>query len=430
VTVAELAIIAGFVVAYGLVAARVEGLGLTGPMVFVTFGLLAGNDGLGWLSIQLDDDAVVLLVEAALGLVLFCDALRIDVRRLRVEAQLPARLLGIGLPLTILLGALAARVVLDVGWAEAALIGAILAPTDAALGLAVVASPLVPTRIRQTLNVESGLNDGIALPAVTVFAALAATSGSGAGEPWARFIAEQIGLGLAVGIGVGLVGGLAFWWCTERGWTAPGYRQLAVLSLVVLSMTVAHQSGGNQFIASFTAGASFGLFARGTAAGGAELTEGIGQLLAMLTFIVFGAALVGPDFAGFGLVAFVYAASSLTLVRMIPVVVAMIGAGLRWPTVAFLGWFGPRGLASILFGLTVIEEQGLPNEAEIFEIVACTVIVSVYAHGLTAAPAARRYGSWYESTHPLRPDLSEALPMTTHPLGRAKPARAGPDSPS
>jgi NhaP-type Na+/H+ or K+/H+ antiporter len=422
VTVNEIAVIAVFVIAYGLVAARVEGLGLSGPIVFVTFGIVLGNEGLRWVTVELDDDAIVMLVEAALGVVLFCDALRIDVRRLRAEAQLPARLLGIGLPLTIVLGALGALVVFDVGMAEAALIGAILAPTDAALGLAIVSSPLVPVRIRQALNVESGLNDGIALPAVTIFLALAASSEPGTGDRWVRFIAEQIGWGLAVGIGVGLAGGVLVRWCSERGWMAAGYRQLAVAGLVVMAMSVAHQSGGNEFIASFAAGASFGFIARGTAAEAAAFTEQIGQLLAMLIFVVFGASLFGPRFAGFGLDTVVYAVLSLTVIRMIPVSVAMIGAGLRRPTVVFMGWFGPRGLASILFGLIVVEEQVLASDGQIFGIVACTVVVSVFAHGLTAAPAARRYGAWYASTHPLEPHLAESVPMTPHPLGRASPS--------
>jgi NhaP-type Na+/H+ or K+/H+ antiporter len=347
---------------------------------------------------------------------LFSDAMRIDLGRLRRQAEIPARLLGIGLPLTIVAGTLVGLALFDLSLWEAALLAAILAPTDAALGQAVMTSPAVPVRIRQSLNVESGLNDGIALPAVTVFLALAAATGET--DSWVRFLAEQIGWGVLVGIAVGGAGGWLVARFSDRGWAEGGYRQIAVLALAVVAMTVADEAGGKSFIAAFVAGGTFGGTGRRVLPVAGELTEDIGQLLSMLTFVVFGALLVGPSVAGVELRMVVYGVLSLTVVRMIPVALALSGSGLRRPTVAFVGWFGPRGLASILFALTVVEAEVLPDDRWIFTVTACTVVLSILAHGVSAGVLAARYGAWY-AAHPQAPDMIESMPSPELPLGRA-----------
>ena len=394
----DLAIIAAFVVAYGLVSQRVESSPLTGPMIFVGFGLLVGSAGLDVLDLPLDATGVELLAEATLGLLLFSDAVRIDAHRLRREYALPARMLALGLPITIGLGTALAALLFDLPVALAALIATILAPTDAALGQAVVTNTAVPVRVRQSLNVESGLNDGIALPAVTVFIALAAAdeSFSTAGS-WARFAGEQIGYGLAVGFAIGSAGGIFIARARERGWMEGVHLQIAVLGLAVLTFALADHIGGNGFIATFCAGLAFGATARATCAHVEEFTEDLAQLLAMVSFIVFGAIVMGPSLDQLDWRVALYAVGSLVVVRPLAIAVSLVGSGLRWPTVAFFGWFGPRGLASILFGIVALEDAQGVDMGPVFVVMSWTVLLSIVAHGLSATPAAAAYGRWWQA---------------------------------
>ena len=397
----DVALIAGFVIAYGLVSRKVEHSVLTGPMLFVAFGLALGTSGLDVLNLELGSTGVELLAEATLGLLLFTDATRIDVARLRRDVALPARMLIVGLPVAIALGTALGALLFDVPVAVAALIAAILAPTDAALGEAVVTSESVPVRVRQSLNVESGLNDGIALPAVTVFIALAAedeefaTAGS-----WVGFAAEQIGYGILVGILVGCVGALAVREASRREWMEGVYRQLAVLGIAVAAFTLAAGVGGNGFIATFVGGLAFGSIARVECATVANFTDDIAHLLAMISFIVFGAIVVGPSLGDLDWRVALYAVGSLAVVRPVAIAVSLVASRLRWPTVAFFGWFGPRGLASILFGIIALEELGLEdtrgNDFElVFVVMSWTVLLSIIAHGISAGPGADAYGRWW-----------------------------------
>ncbi|MEO0494068.1 MAG: cation:proton antiporter, partial [Actinomycetota bacterium] len=291
----DVGVIAVFLIAYGLISGRVEHSPLTGPMFFVGFGLLIGSEGFDVLELSLDSEAVELLAEATLALLLFSDAVRIDVMRLRHDIALPARMLAIGLPLAIGLGTLLAWVLFDIPVAVAALIAAILAPTDAALGQAVVSDRAVPLRVRQSLNVESGLNDGIALPAVTLFVALAADDDqfTSAGS-WLAFAAEQIGYGVAIGLAVGCVSGWLIRTASAHGWVEGVARQLAVLGVAVTAFTAALEVGGNGFIATFVAGLALGATAREDCSTIEEFTTDLAELLATVSFIVFGAIVVGP----------------------------------------------------------------------------------------------------------------------------------------
>lgn len=384
------------VLAHGLVSARLRSTPITGPMIFVVVGVLTGPELFDLATIELDSEEVIVLAEATLALVLFSDAVRIDASMVRAHIGIPARMLGLGLPLVVGTGTIVAQLFLDVSWAEAALLGSILAATDAALGQAVLTDESVPLRIRSSLNVESGLNDGLALPAVTLFTAISlAEERSESTSFWVRFIAEQIGLGVLAGLAVGLGGGWLLIRLWRAGWVDGIGGQLAALALVGLAFVVAHELGGNTFIAAFVAGLGFRAVGADDAEHLGEYGEDSGRLLASITFVVFGNALLGPVLGDITVPIAVCVVILLTAGRMAPIALSLLGTGLRWPTLAFLGWFGPRGLASVLFALTVLDETRLTPDDDLFVVVAWTVFVSVLLHGATASWGAQRYGRWY-----------------------------------
>lgn len=388
-----IAVVAAFVVVYAAVSARLSRTWITGPIVFVAFGYLVGPDVLDVVPLGLESEVVRTLAELTLVLVLFTDAARIHLRSLRSESTLPIRLLVIGMPLTIAAGAAVAYGLFDVALWSALLLAAVLTPTDAALGQVVVASPRVPARIRQTLNVESGLNDGIAVAFITLFiAGASATESVRSADYWVAFAAKQIGYGSLVGVAVGLIGGWLVERATASGWMDGTFRQLAVLSLAVGAFFGAEVIDGNGFIAAFVAGMVVGNVTREVCSGIFDFTEDEGQLLALITFMIFGGAFVGPTLDELTWKVALYAVLSLTLIRMVPVALALMGAGLRRDTIAFVAWFGPRGLASIVFGLLVLETADIPDHKEIFTAVTWTVLISVFAHGLSAVPLSRLYG--------------------------------------
>ncbi len=394
----DIALVAGFVLAYSLVSRRLETTPITGPMVFVGFGMFLHASGWEIFEMEMSEGAVRVLAEATLVLLLFTDAIRIDLYRLRAQLHLPARLLGIGLPLTVAGGTVLALVLLSgLNFWEAALVAAILSPTDAALGRAVVSNPRVPVRIRQALNVESGLNDGIMLPVITLFLALAAATGDIESTAyWSEFVAKEIGYGLLIGAVVGYGGGRLINWFASRDFIDGAFRQLATLAVGVGALALAESIDGNGFVAAFVAGLAFGRAAREECQGAYDFAEDEGQLLALLTFLFFGVALAGPAIGDLTWRIALYALLSLTVVRMLPVAIGLIGSGLRLPTLAYIGWFGPRGLASILFGLFILEEAELPVGDDLLLVVVWTVMASVFLHGVSAVFLSERYGAWFE----------------------------------
>jgi NhaP-type Na+/H+ or K+/H+ antiporter len=393
-----LGLLACLIFGFGLLSRRLEGTVVSAPMVFVGAGLVALWTGLvdfgsaTHAAPEADREAVFLVAELALVLLLFADAASIDPRHLRGNA-LPLRLLGIGLPLTIGLGTLLALVVLsDLEPWECAIVAAVLAPTDAALGKVVVASPLVPERIREGLNVESGLNDGGSVPFLMLFIALAAAH-EGLEDGWVRFAAEQIGYGALIGAAVGGAGGVALQRCAARGWTTPVYERLALAALAIIAWWTADEAGGNGFIAAFVGGGVAGMAAGALRERLLGFAEEEGELFGAAVFFIFGVfAAEALGDATWQMVA--YGVLSLTVIRMLPVALAVAGLGLRPATVAFLGWFGPRGLASIILALVVVEEEpALAGLDEIFLVMTVTVLISVFAHGISAAPLTRRFAA-------------------------------------
>jgi NhaP-type Na+/H+ or K+/H+ antiporter len=403
------ALVAAFVV-YGLFASRLERSLITAPIFFVVTGLVLGPSGAGILPSGLDSETTLVITELTLGVLLFADAATVRLREVEGDARLPVRLLLVGLPLTIALGTVAARLLFpEVGWAAAALIASILAPTDAALGLAVVTNPAVPARIRRALNVESGLNDGIATPFVTLFLTLLiAEEGLGSGH-WAAEAAKEIGLALVAAVAVGVLGGKLLVVARRLGWTSAISEQLVVLALSLLAYVGAVAIDGNGFVAAFVGGLLFGASASPRMHEPVEFTETVGLFASFFVWTVFGALFVGPVVTGdIEPVAILYAVVSLTLVRMVPVAAALAGTGLRRDTVAFMGWFGPRGLASVVFTLIAVEElAGAGAVADVIvEIATWTILLSVVAHGLSAGPFARTYGRHLSGAEDI-PELAE-----------------------
>ncbi len=388
------ALIVGFFLAYALVSGRLEGTVLTAPLIFATFGFLISPHVFGVASIGVEHSAIHLIAEVTLILILFADAARIDLNRVRKDHNLPARMLLIALPLVIAGGAITAAWMFPALsiW-EAALLAALLAPTDAALGQAVVSAKSVPVRIRQSINIESGLNDGIALPAVLLFAALATGAAhSGQAGEWLQFGLLQVTLGPIVGAVLGYFGARFLDEAAERGWATTSSQGIGILALAILAYVLAETVGGNGFISAFVAGIVFGHNIRHECTFLFEFMESEGQLLMLVTFLVFGIALLPEGLAHFDPKIFGYAVLSLTLIRMIPVTLSLLGSGIRLPTHLFLGWFGPRGLASILFVLLILEEADVPRSEELLAITVTTVALSIVVHGISAAPLARLYG--------------------------------------
>ncbi len=412
----DLAIVAAAVLAVAGVSGRLIGTSFTPAMAFVLIGMVAGPLVVDELTIAPVAANTRTLAEATLAVVLFSDASRINLRALRREYAVPLRLLSVGLPLTIAVGALAAAGILPaLSVAEAVVLAVSLAPTDAALGQAVVTEPRLPSRIRQGLNVESGLNDGICVPLLLIALAAAEVEDKTSSSPHAvTIVAEEIGYGVLGGLAAGLVAAGVVAIAYRRDLIARSWLQAVPIAGAGLAYGVAYALGGSGFIAAFLAGGLFGALVRRESEQASRLSEELGGLLGGVTFLVFGAVLLGPALEHVSWQIALYAVLSLTLVRMLPVAIAMIAAGANWRTVCFLGWFGPRGLASIVFAVIAVEEASLPNADTILLTIYLTIGLSVLAHGVTAAPLARRCARWYESHPDDRRPAMESVPAHVH----------------
>jgi sodium/hydrogen antiporter len=397
----SLAVVALAVLAVGSVSGRLAGTAVTPAMLFVGIGLLVGPRVLDELDIASTSSTVQTLAEATLALVLFSDASRINLKKLRLDANVPVRLLGIGLPLTIALGALVAVPIFgQFSIEEALILAVVLAPTDAALGQAVVTEPRVPPRIRQGLNVESGLNDGICVPLLFIAVAAADVhSHLTDGRDASTLLLEEIGYGIVGGVVAGLIVFAIIRVGGRRHLIEGAWLQVIPAAGAALAYGIAIGLHGSGFIAAFVAGGVFGGLLGREPEEINRLVEEVGSVLNGVTFLIFGAVLLGPALGDLSLDLLLYAVLSLTVVRMLPVAIAMLGTRARPATVAFVGWFGPRGLASIVFALIVLEESNLPHEQTILLAIYLTVGLSVLVHGITAAPLAARYGRWYDA-HP------------------------------
>ena len=391
----HLAIILLAVILVALFSRRIEMSVISIPMIFTAFGWIAGEGGLGYIPFEAERETIHTIAEITLVLVLFSDASRVDIQSLKKDAAIPARMLIIAMPLTILFGTAAAYLASpNQPWALALLVAAILTPTDAALGQAVVSREDVPEKIRQGINVESGLNDGLALPVVIIAALLAVEmagkSAEMAPESIVTFAMLQVILGPVAGIVIGFAFAKMLDFAINRRLATTVFQGIYFLGTAFLCFVAAELVGGNGLIAAFIGGLAFGNSLKSSRECISEFMEGEGQLLTISTFLIFGAVMVPVGLTHASWPTVLVAIAFLTIIRIIPVWLALTGTGLKPFEKFFLGWFGPRGLASILFALLILESYPVPGAEEMLACVVLTVMLSIVLHGVTANPMSDR----------------------------------------
>ena len=390
---AVLAVVAVLVIGLMLVSGRLRRSVATAPMLAVVAGVLLGPVA-GILPTSAVEGGVLLLAQLTLALVLFVDATRVDLGLARRSGIVPLRMLVVGLPLVVALGTLLGSLVLGLSASVAFVLACVLAPTDAALAQPLLTDDRVPRQVRQVVNVESGLNDGLVTPFLAVALVLVDLVEGPAGLGGvALTVVRLVGGGLLVGVlaggGVGAALRAVDWHTLQ-----PAARQVGTAAVPLLAYTVADLVGGNGFVAAFVAGVAFATVVP-DAHELVEYGEDTGELLSLLTFLALGAAFADAAVAVLDERVVLYAALSLTLVRMVPITVSLLGTGLRRDTVLLLGWFGPRGLATIVFALEVLElarEDADASGGLVFGVAALVTVGSVFLHGLSAAPLAAAYG--------------------------------------
>jgi sodium/hydrogen antiporter len=389
---------------YGLISAVSERSPITAPMVFTGIGILVSPLALDLMKVNVSASIVKLIAEVTLVIILFVDASTVNLQALRRHGGIPIRLLGVGLPLTMVLGFVAAAVMISSQdlWL-AALVALILSPTDAALGQAVVTSERLPERIRQAINVESGLNDGISLPPIMMCLAVLGGGAHGSSHPtsWLLFVILQLSLGPLAGVVIGWSGGRLVEEASRRGWMQPTFQRLVAGSLAVLAYSGAEAFHGNGFIAAYCAGLFLGTRAHDVRERIQEFGEAEGRQLSLFVFLLFGIAMVPALVSYWDLEVVCYAIMSLTVIRMIPVVLCLKGVGLDTPGVWFIAWFGPRGIASVLYALLAVGTIGITGYERYFSVVALTVLLSIFLHGLSALPLTSWYSRYLERQNPM-----------------------------
>ena len=393
---------------YALLSRLLNRNGVSGPMYFTAVGILAVSIGLGEPPTGDVIGVGRVSLQMTLALVLFTDAMATNVKSWRDEGKLPGRLLTLGMLVTIMIGAMiAAPLFSELDLVGAAILATILAATDSSVAKRAVSNERVPDRIRAALNIESGLNDGTALPLLLFFIALAEAE-----EGANLFSLAFSSIGLAVvGIAVGWVFARAVIFSSDRGWMLPIWRQIFVVTVPVAAFVAADEIGGSGFISTFVAGLTFGRLVLPSYPDIAEFAEDLAQVLTMVAFMIFGGLILQPRFGDFTWEMVLYALLSLTVIRLVPVAISMIGVHLRPPSILYLGWFGPRGLASLVVAAVVIEDADVQGTDLIATVVALTVALSILLHGLSANPGSTAYANWFKREKEEDEDMRETEPV-------------------
>jgi len=386
---------AAMIFVYGLFSKLADRSPLTAPMVFVAMGILVSPLGFNFFHLEARGGLVHILTEVTLVLILFVDASTINLKQLIQDRAVPGRLLLVGLPLSMVFGTLAAYLLfpgVDI-WLLV-LMALILSPTDAALGQAVVKSEKVPERVRRWISVESGLNDGIALPPIFACIAVLSLGVGGSDKHWVLFLLQQVILGAAIGGLVGWLGGSLVSKFSDKGWMNSTFQRLVSGSLAILCFAIAEHFHGNGFIAAFAGGLLLGASTKSEQILERiqEFGESEGQQLILFVFLIFAMAMVPKSVGYWDMNAWLYAVLSLTIIRMLAVAISLYGKKLGTDTVLFVGWFGPRGIASVLYLLLVVNLLGVEGYERILSVIVLTVLLSVFLHGVSALPLSNRYG--------------------------------------
>jgi NhaP-type Na+/H+ or K+/H+ antiporter len=384
---------------YGAVSRIASRSIVTPPMAFMLTGVLCGPLVLNLFKIPYQAAAVELLATVALVIIVSADASQISFRQFRKRERLPERLLLIGLPLTMLLGAGIAKLIFP-GFelAAVALIAVILSPTDAALGQAIITNESVPETTREGINVESGLNDGICLPPIFILLFLLGADLSDVPHhDWVSFTLMQLLMAPVAGAIVGFGGGRLIDLAARRNWVDEGFGRLTMPAIALLAYALAEVIGGNGFIAAFVSGLMLGVRTKSVREKMQNFSETEGTLLSLLVFLILGLSLIPMTLKYWNLMTTVYAILSLTVIRMLPVAISVIGLGYNWRTKLVIGWFGPRGIASILYLLLLVRYLGSSGYEILIATGVQTVALSVLLHGLTASPLASLYGRWMQA---------------------------------
>ena len=390
----NLALLAGFLLTYSIFAGRFESRLLNGPLMFMLAGLILGPALLGILQPRLDKDDLRVLAELTLAIVLFSDAANADLKVLRAHEGLPLRLLMVGLPLTMLSGWLVGIWLFpQVPSLELAILATLLAPTDAALGKAVVSNPRVAAPVREGLNVESGLNDGICVPVLLMFLALLAEEQTQSPLSLAlELLVEELGIGAFIGAAMTLGAWLLQRYSAKHYWQTPMWSQLTLPGLAILCFATAQTLGGSGFIAAFVGGLLASYLFKDQKHQLLKASEEFASLLSVITWVVFGALVIPRIWDSFTVAIWLYAALSLSVVRMVPVLICLAGTRFDFETRLFIGWFGPRGLASIVFAVMILDSS-LQASRTLVAVAVCTILLSVLLHGLSANPWVARLAS-------------------------------------
>jgi sodium/hydrogen antiporter len=380
-------VFASFILIYSLIAKRIEKTAISGPFLALIVGLMVGPLLLNLIDVKVEIEGYKVIAELALALVLFTDAANTDIKGLRKFVSIPSRLLLIGLPLTIIFGMLGGFIIFNgFSWIELGILATLLAPTDAALGKAVVTNPSVPSKIRESLNVESGLNDGICVPVLFFLIELFAARTGGVNFPNGLILfAEEIGIGLIAGLVTTFIIDRLVDYSEKHEGISKSWKTIVIIALAFSCFTAAQIAGGSGFIACFTGGLLYSGINRKYKHDLLEKAEGAGDTLSMLTWVIFSSVIITTNLHHFTWDVIIYALLSLTLIRIIPVLISLINTGISGKEKLFIGWFGPRGLASIVFAIIVFGIK-LPHKETIILTAVCTILLSIILHGFTANP--------------------------------------------
>jgi sodium/hydrogen antiporter len=380
------------VLCYAAVSGLVRRWDLAPALVFLVLGVGLGPSCLGWIEAGSDTKVFNVLSELALTVILFNQASTLNLQNAFRRGHLPLRLMTIGIPVTFVLNtAIAVSVLPVLPFWEAVCLAVIVAPTEVALVDALLEDPRIPERVRRALSIESGLFDGFALAALLAALALASEQTHPAAVRWAWFAFRTEFVSLAVGVLIGVIGGVVISRSSARGWMSGTWAQLATLALALVCFELGERLHGSGFVTAFVGGLAYAVVLRrnGIQAAATQVSDAAGQVLELLVFALFGAVAVVPAWRDVGWRVVVFAAVVLIVVRSAALAIALAGSGLPRRSQLFMGWFGPRGIGTLVLGLIVIEKGEIQQGGLITQAVVVIVTLSLVLHSVTAAPGIR-----------------------------------------